>query len=318
MRWNAECAVSEAKRALIVGANGFIGSHLVDELAGKGFEVTAFDRFSSGKASFEADVRRFKGDFLNNDDLREAVEGQQLLFHFLSTSTPATAERDPTFDVRTNLQQTLELMQIAVNAGVEHVYFASTGGAIYGDSGRLRYAESDPALPVSPYAIGKLSIERYLQYFELRFGIRTTALRISNPFGTRQHVDRKQGLIPIVLRQIALGLPVTQLGDGSMIRDYVYVDDLVEMLAPMVLQGSREPVYNLGSGEGRSVTSVLATIREVTGRDFDVQIAPKPATYVDSITLDTSRYTQEFGAPVLTDFKTGVESTWEEVLGQCR
>ncbi|MBC9936592.1 MULTISPECIES: NAD-dependent epimerase/dehydratase family protein [unclassified Leucobacter] len=308
----------EKKRAVVIGANGFIGSHLVDSLALAGHEVTAFDRFSAGTRLYREEARQLRGDFLNTDDLREAVQGQQLLFHFLSTSTPATAERDPSFDVRTNVTQSIELMRLAVEAGVEHVYFASTGGAIYGESGRDSYSEFDPTLPISPYAIGKLSIENYLRYFRTKYALESTTFRISNPFGPRQHVNRKQGLIPIVLRQIALGLPVTQLGDGSMVRDYVYVEDLVEMIQTVVHQGSSSSVYNLGSGEGRSVASVLATIREVVGSDFEVVEAPKPATFVDRITLNINRYIEEFSAPNLTDFATGVDKTWQEVRSQCR
>lgn len=310
--------MNEKRRALVVGANGFIGSHLVDELARIGLEVTAFDRFSAGTQTFTSDARQVKGDFLNRDDLRDALEGQQVLFHFLSTSNPATAEKDPTFDVRTNVLQTIELMNLAVEAGIEHVYFASTGGAIYGDSGRDRYAEDAPTLPISPYAIGKLSIENYLRYFTVRFGIPTTSFRISNPFGPRQHIDRKQGLIPIVLRQVAQGQTVTQLGDGSMVRDYVYVEDLARMIGQVVLAGPTQEVYNLGSGEGRTVASVLESIRSVTGRDFDIRIASKPATFVDRITLDVDRYNAEFGKPTLTKFETGIAATWEEVLRQCQ
>lgn len=309
--------MTESKRAVVIGANGFIGSHLVDNLATSGYEVTAFDRFSSGRHSFESDARRLRGDFLNTDDIRQAVEGQQLLFHFLSTSTPATAEGDPSFDVRTNVMQSIELMRLAVDAGVEHVYFASTGGAIYGDSGRDTHSESDPTFPVSPYAIGKLSIENYLRYFEARFGLKSTTFRISNPFGTRQNIDRKQGLIPIVLRQVALGLPVTQLGDGSMVRDYIYVEDLVRMILTVVREGASSNLYNLGSGEGRTVSEVLSVIREVTGKDFEVHVAPKPATFVDRITLDIARYTSEFGLVQLTDFAEGVDLTWQEARTQC-
>lgn len=308
--------MNERKRVAVIGANGFIGSHLVDQLASAGHEVTAFDRFSSGAVSFKADVRRIKGDFLNLDDLQQVVQGQDLLFHFLSTSTPATAERDPSFDARTNVLQSIELMRLASEADINHVFFASTGGAIYGNNGSTVCSEEDITLPVSPYAIGKLTIENYLRYFRARFDLQSTTFRISNPFGTRQHIDRKQGLVPIVLRQILRGEEVVQLGDGSMVRDYVYVEDLVKMISTVVDQGSSQDVYNLGSGEGRSVSSVLETIREVTGRDFALRVAPKPATYVDKVTLDISRFVNEYGAPKFTNFADGVQSTWEEVLAQ--
>lgn len=306
--------MTDHNRALVIGANGFVGSHLVDELVTLGLSVTGFDRYSSAEPLHTHEATPFKGDFLNREDLRAALEGQDQLFHFLSTSTPATAENDPTFDIRTNVLQTVELMTLAVESGVKHVYFASTGGAIYGDSATDVHSELDETKPVSPYAIGKLAIENYLRYFNRRFGLATTSFRISNPFGPRQRGDRKQGLIPIALGHIARGEPVVQLGDGGMVRDYIFVEDLVKMIATVVQRGARHSVYNLGSGEGRSVSSVLATLREVTGRDFETQVLPKPSTFVGKTILDISRFIADFGAPTLTPFEVGVRATWLEMM----
>jgi UDP-glucose 4-epimerase len=302
--------------ALVIGANGFIGSHLVDTLAGAGMSVTAFDRYSTGAPTFTADARVIAGDFLSRSDLESAVQGQDLVFHFLSTTTPANAESDPTLDVRTNVAQTIELLEACVTARVGHVYFGSTGGAIYGPQGRSEYAETDRALPVSPYAIGKLTIEHYLGYFRAKHGLRSTVLRLSNPYGTRQRANHRQGLIPIALRQIRAGRPVVQYGDGSMVRDYVFVDDLVRMIGAMVGHESRYDLYNLGSGIGHSVSEVFDVLRAVTGRDFEVVVQPQPSTFVDRVVLDTSRYTSEFGAIPLTSLEDGVALTWAELDGR--
>jgi UDP-glucose 4-epimerase len=143
-------------RCLVVGGNGFLGSYVVDALVAAGHEVSVFDRFSSESATYRsAGVRRFAGDFLNHADVRGAVEGQQAIFHFLSTTTPASAEDEPTLDVRTNVAASIDLFQFAVDAGVSKVYFASTGGAIYGDHGLGSITEEMLPEPVSPYAIGK-------------------------------------------------------------------------------------------------------------------------------------------------------------------
>ncbi|RLP75988.1 NAD-dependent epimerase/dehydratase family protein [Mycetocola tolaasinivorans] len=304
-------------RALVVGANGFIGSHLVDALALAGHDVTAFDRFSSQAPTFtQPGVRVFRGEFLSRSDLEEAAAGQDLVFHFLSTTTPATAESDPTLDIRTNIAQTVELLESCVSAGVGHFYFASTGGAIYGAQGKALYGESDRALPISPYGIGKLAIENYLNYFQTRHGLDSTALRISNPYGTRQHPNRRQGLIPIALRNIARGESVVQLGDGSMVRDYVYVSDLVAMIVAFIGRETEHSLYNLGSGQGYSVSEILAALARVTGEDFSIEERPKPATFVDSVVLDTSRLRAEFGEPALTSLDVGVAATWAEIKEQ--
>lgn len=303
-------------RALVVGGNGFLGSHLVDALARAGHEVTSFDRYSAGIARHAEDVRRVEGEFLNRADLELAVRGQDLVFHFLSTTTPATAESDPSLDVRTNVAQSVELLQSCVAADVDHVYFASTGGAIYGDQDKPEYRETDQPLPVSPYGIGKLTIEHYLRFFETVHGLRSTALRISNPFGTRQHVHRKQGLIPIALREVALGNPVIRLGDGRMVRDYIEVGDLMRMIVRMLGQEHRHPVYNLGSGRGLTVNEVLAALERVVGRAVDVREMPVPASFVGRSVLDISRYREEFGDVELRSLESGVAMVWDEVRQQ--
>lgn len=304
-------------RTLVIGANGFIGSHLVDALSRDGHEVSAFDRFRTDRSNlFHSEAKAIAGDFLSRSDIEKAVAGQDYVFHFLSTTTPATAENDPTFDLRTNVAQTVELLEACVAASVKHFYFASTGGAIYGSQGQSQYFETDRALPISPYGIGKLTIENYLSYFKAKHGLNSTVFRISNPYGGRQRANRKQGLIPIALRQIALGEPVVKLGDGDMVRDYIYVDDLVNMITRVVGRNPRYTVYNVGSGLGHSVSEVLESLRRVTGTNFDIIERPKPATFVDRVVLDTSRFCEEFGQVELTPLDEGIQKTYLHVQEQ--
>lgn len=304
-------------KTLVIGANGFIGSHLVDALSRAGHQVSAFDRYRADSSNVVPEgVNRITGDFLSRSDIERAVSGQDFVFHFLSTTTPATAEDDPTFDLRTNVAQSIELLQACVAASVEHFYFASTGGAIYGSQGKSEYFESDRTVPISPYGIGKLTIENYLSYFRAKHGLISTSFRISNPYGGRQKANRRQGLIPIALRQIALGEPVLRLGDGLMVRDYIYVADLVEMIATVVGQTPRHDVYNLGSGRGHTVNDVLESLRRVTGVDFRVTEQPKPATFVDKVVLNTGRYIEEFGKFDLTNLDEGIRRTDRHVRDQ--
>jgi UDP-glucose 4-epimerase len=306
-------------KAVVVGANGFIGSHLVDTLVAAGHTVTAFGRFGDGGPAFTAKgVTVIRGDFLNRADLELAVDGADAVFHFLSTTSPATAENDPLLDIRTNLAHTVELLEACVAASVSDFYFASTGGAIYGPQGLSEYSEADATHPVSPYGIGKLSIENYLRYFEVMHGLRSTSLRISNPYGTRQHENSRQGLIPIALRQILAGEPVVRFGDGSMVRDYLYVEDLTRMILSMVGNSRAHRVYNLGSGKGHSVSEVLSSLRRVTGIDFAVAERPVPPTFVDRVILDTSRFRSEFGNFELTKLDEGIGRIFEEMSNHGR
>jgi UDP-glucose 4-epimerase len=301
-------------RCLVIGANGFLGSRLTDALVAAGHRVTAFDRFSRGTRAFSStDLTVLPGDFLSVTDLAAAVEGQDDVFHFLSTTTPATVDGDPTLDLRTNVGQSVELLALCARAGIRRLFYASSGGAIYGPRPGATFVEDDPATPVSPYGIGKLTVERYIDYYAATAGLSAVSLRISNPYGANPNPSKRQGVIPITLNRVLRSEPVVQLGDGSMVRDYIHVDDLVRRILRMVDATPRHRVYNLGSGRGTSVAEVLHTVRAVVGRDFPVQTAPKPATFVDHVVLDVTRFADEFGDDDDLSLTEGITRTWMEM-----
>lgn len=301
---------------LVIGGNGFLGSHVVDALRRRGHGVAAFDRFGVQPVQVEeSDVELIAGDFLNAADVRAAVAGRDVVLHFLSTTDPVSAEDDPTLDIRTNVMASVELFSACADAGVQRVGFASTGGAIYGDQERSVFREDDVTVPVSPYAIGKLAIEGYLRYFRRKRGLHSTSFRISNPYGPRQNPAKRQGVIPIFLRNVALGRPLQVYGDGSMIRDYLYVGDMAEMIADAVSVGTVDELYNLGSGTGTSLDELVAMVARVTGTQPAVVRLPTPPTFVDHVVLDTARFTAEFGPRQLTSLEEGMRRTWAEMVG---
>jgi UDP-glucose 4-epimerase len=301
-------------RCLVVGGNGFIGSHVVDALEAQGHEVTVFDRHRVGPSRFAGrSVRVVHGDFLNAADVRRALTGQEVVLHLLSMTDPATAEGDPTIDIRTNITSSVQLFSACVDAGVSHVYFASSGGAIYGDQEQQVFRETDVTLPVSPYAIGKQTIESYLRYFRRTHGLESTVFRISNPYGPRQNPLKRQGVIPIFLRRIATGAPLTVFGDGSMVRDYLFVGDLAQMICEVVSSGARHDLYNVGSGVGTSLSELIETIRQVVDRPVEVEHLPRPATFVDHVVLSVDRFRSEFTSRATTGLTDGIRMTWEEI-----
>lgn len=300
-------------RYVVIGGNGFIGSHIVDELAKRGESVGAFDRFGGGRKAFDADVESIVGDFLNSADLRGAITNADVVVHCLSTTTPATADSEPILDITTNVAQSVRLFEICAEAGVTRVVYMSSGGTIYGNQAKRTFSENDLPMPTSPYAIGKLAIEGYLRYFLTKFGLDHLVLRISNPYGPRQHPQQRQGVVPIMLRRIASGEPVTVYGDGSMIRDYIYVGDVGRGIARMIGGPTRHRLYNVGSGVGISVNDVLRTIETVVGHSVKVIHQPTPSTFVDHVTLDVQRLHEEFGKFDEVSLEDGIRATWEEI-----
>lgn len=308
-----------AARCLVLGANGFIGSHLVDSLVKRGHFVRAFDRFS-GPVQFEetSNVELFPGDFLNMGDLELALQGVDYVFHFISTTTPATAENDPLIDIETNVKMSVRLFHECSRAGVKKVIFASTGGAIYGGNSMVPRSEDDLTQPVSPYAIGKLSIENYLRYFRVKFELDSIVLRISNPYGERQPFHRKQGVIPIFLENICRGEDLVVYGDGTMVRDYIYVKDVSEIAADIFLRKTENNVYNIGTGKGVSINELLAAIRDVSGWEPKIVNRDVPPTFVKEIVLNTNRYNNEFGRVAYTSLQDGINATYTYIQHEIR
>lgn len=313
--------MSTGQDCLVVGANGFLGSYLTDALIASGRSVRALDRFSEERVRFREcpGVELVKADLLNKAELREAVTGCKSVFHFVSFSSPATSPLDTTFELRTNVTSSVDLLTLCAEAGVQRFFFASSGGTVYGPSNRPSHLETDPLEPISPYGIGKVAIEHYMRYFQRQFGIQATSLRISNPYGARQHFRARQGLIPIVLRLINSGAPIQLYGDGSMIRDYVHVSDLMKMVMNIVdAETPNHRVYNLGSGKGNSVVEVLEVARKVTGTSFSIQKRETPPTFVHRAVLDISRFTAEWGPMHFVSLEDGMGELWEVIKNESR
>jgi len=299
---------------LVLGANGFIGSHIVDSLVSAGYQVRAFDHFSDARHRFKASdkIEIINGDFFNHNDVVSALKGVAYVFHFISTTTPATVDNDPTLDFETNIKLSVELFQECVNQDVKKIIYPSSGGAIYGENSSENTTEDTLPAPVSPYAIGKLSVEHYLRYFRVKFGLESVVYRISNPYGAHQALNSKQGVIPIFLQLIKAGQPVTVLGDGSMVRDYIYVKDVVNMIVGS-FKTAESPLYNIGGGHGTSINELLKIIKSVTGKQVQVKHKDKPATFVDEIVLNTDRFQTEFGIQPVVDMNEGIASLWDQI-----
>lgn len=308
-------------KCLVLGANGFIGSHLVDTLVKEGHFVRCFDRYKSENYLFEesvsGNVEIFSGDFLNRSSLHEALDDIDYVFHFISTTNPLVSDGDPFIDIETNIKMSVELFSLCAEQNIKRIIFASTGGAIYGNVKHPGPISEDICPhPFSPYAIGKLTIENYLDYFSRKHNLNGTTVRISNPYGSRQNILSGQGVIPIFLNKIRLGEPITIYGDGEMIRDYIYIDDVVNMITPLIKTEPKYNLYNVGSGSGHSVNEVVEVMEKITGQKVKKEHQPTPPTYVDNVILDNSRYAQEFGVLNKTTFEQGIEKMWKYVQNE--
>ena len=298
---------------LVLGANGFIGSHVVDELVGIGYRVTAFDHFRH-KPQFRADqsIRIVSGDATSINDVRSALAGANYLIHAFSATTPATSDADPYTDISANLNNSVHIFEECVKAKLKKIVFISSGGVIYGESGKLKKAkESDPAMPVSPYGINKLAIELYLKYFERKYGMNHITYRLSNPYGPRQITKHSQGVVPAFINQTTSGESISIYGDGTSTRDYIYIKDAARMIVASFAKDNQHDIYNLGSGVQISLIELLSAVQAAIGAITPVKYLEAPQTFLHSSEIDVRRLEDEFGLSADTSLRDGIKWTVE-------
>ncbi|MDP8952439.1 MAG: NAD-dependent epimerase/dehydratase family protein [Actinomycetota bacterium] len=199
-------------RCLLLGGSGFMGTHLVERLLEGGHFVRVYDRSPNRFRDLPPEAEYMEGELGNHGLIREAVEGIEVVYHFVSTTLPKTSNDDPIYDVRSNLVDTLQLLESCVAAGTRKVVFASSGGTVYGPPRTTPIFEEHPTEPISSYGITKLAVEKYLGLFHHLHGLDYAALRISNPYGPYQDPEGQQGAVVVFLRRILTGRPITHLG----------------------------------------------------------------------------------------------------------
>jgi UDP-glucose 4-epimerase len=203
------------------------------------------------------------------------------------------------------------MMEIALKHGVKKIIFPSTGGTIYGNAKNIPISENAPTNPLNPYAISKLTIEKYLHYFYTQYGMDYLVLRYSNPYGERQNPRGNQGVIPIFLNKIRYNEAPVIYGDGNSVRDYIYIDDVIEATISLLGRGSHEKLYNIGSGTGTSLNQLLKITSEVTGKPVSPIYKEDGGRYIKKVILDISKIQQETGWQLKTDISKGITRTWE-------
>lgn len=262
--------MNNPKRCLVLGGRGFIGSHLVDALLAHGHVVRCFDRpHVAPLADAHMSVPNFElyeGDLASETDVAEALAGCDVCFHLISTTLPKSSNADPVFDVESNVLGTVRLLTHAVKSGLKKVIFVSSGGTVYGVPMQIPIPETHPTDPVCSYGICKLAIEKYLALFKLLHGLDYTVLRLANPYGERQRTHASQGAVAVFLGKVLRNEPVEIWGDGSVVRDYIHIADVVNALLAALERSPNEHVFNIGSGRGHSLNEVLDVIEAVTGR----------------------------------------------------
>ncbi len=279
-------------RCLILGGCGFIGSNVVERLLAHGYRVRVFDTPTASRANLirvESEIEFVHGNFLNEVEVDEALQDVDFVFHLVGTTLPASSNNHPTFDVETNVLASIRLLQMSKRHRVKKVIFASSGGTVYGEAKTIPVREDHPTEPICSYGITKLTIEKYLQLFHHLHGLDHTILRVANPYGKHQKLTADQGIVGVFLSRLNEGKTITIWGDGSVTRDYIYIEDVANAFVSAVSQDSSHRIFNIGTGVGTTIRELLAKMERVTGIRAEVEYVPGRSMDVSANVLDPAR-----------------------------
>ncbi len=222
-----------------------------------------------------------------------------MVYHLISTTVPSTGDADPSADVEGNLVGALRLADEMARANVRRIVFLSSGGTVYGNPDVLPVPETHPCNPISSYGIVKFAIERYFESYRRKGWLSPLVVRAANPYGPLQSSASGQGVVAAFLRNAMAGEAVTIWGDGAQVRDYLYIDDLVDFIV-LASQQEATGVFNVGSGQGKSLIQLVDTLSDVLEKPVDVDFRPGRAFDVRELVLDIGRARALGWAPATT------------------
>ena len=261
---------------LVTGGAGFIGSHVVDAYINDNHNVVIVDDMSRGRKEFINPRATFHQISISDPQLANIIQKESIkvISHHAAQISVSDSVKNPVKDAESNIIGTLQLLQNAVECGVNKFIFASTGGAIYGEQDYFPAREDHPQKPTSPYGLSKLSVEGYLKFYKEQYGLKSIIFRYGNVFGPRQNPNGEAGVVAIFNNRLLKGQAPIINGDGEQTRDYIFVRDVVNAnLLALKLNGS--DTFNVGTGQETSVNELTHLILEIAESNIDIQISKK-------------------------------------------
>lgn len=308
------------KSYLFIGGAGFIGSNIIRYFLSRHESLKLYVIEPK-----DSDLSRLKG--LNVTHITGSLDDTELIektiiankcsyvFHLVSTISPSSSYKDYLKELQFVVLPTIRLLDVCNKHNVKLFYFSS-GGAIYGENKCEKpFKETDALNPISYYGLSKLIIEASIRLEHNANGLKFNILRPSNPYGIGQRIDGKQGFIANALAKAMNGLPITIWGDGSVVRDYIYIEDLAKCVYDIIERGLDNTTINIGSGKGFSLNDVLRVIEDVIGKKIVVNYTEKRRCDVSSLVLDTSKM-NSISSYHLTTLKDGIAKLYNHLLSK--
>ncbi len=298
-------------KVLLTGGAGFIASHIADLLLEKGYEVAIVDNFSAGRKEninpgaifYQADIR--------SSEIEEIIKKEKPLavIHHAAQVSVRNSVEDPGYDLDVNIKGSVNLLEKSVKLGVKNFIFASTGGALYGEQDYFPADEDHPLRPLCPYGIAKLSVEKYLYFYQQTYGLNYVTLRYGNVYGPRQDPHGEAGVVAIFSQKMAAGEQPVINGTGEQTRDYVYVGDVARANLLALENNAAKGEFNIGTGIETSVNTLFAQLKLFIGAKTEkLHGEAKKGEQFRSV-LFCGKARKELGWEPLVSVKEGLEKT---------
>lgn len=303
-------------RCLVLGGAGFLGTHLCKNLYENGYNIRLYN-----KSCLRLDILREKypdieiieGVFSEEEDFDVLLDGIDIVFHLISTTNPSN--KDVFYDIQSNVLPTIRLLEACTRSSIKKLIYFSSGGTVYGVPRYIPIDEGHRTEPISAYGIHKLAVEKCIEYYGRSFGLDYNILRISNPYGEEQDTGADQGVIAVFLSKALRGLPIEIWGDGSVVRDYIFVQDVMDACLNVIDYNGTKKVFNIGTGRGYALTEILYQIQRKVKKILDIQYLPGRIQDVPVNVLDVSLVENELDWNPKVKLEQGIEhmiKAWDE------
>jgi UDP-glucose 4-epimerase len=303
----------KSKKILVTGGAGFIGSHLVDALIERGHRVVVIDNLSNGrKENINKKAKFYKIDILS-PKISQIFEKEkpEICFHLAAKINVRESIENPILHAKTNILGSLNVIQSFIKhqtSNIKHpkFIFASSVG-VYGEPKTLPLKETHPLNPISPYSISKLTIEKYLKFYQTQ-GLDFVSLRFSNVYGPRQRSDGEGGVVANFIDRILKEKKPIIFGDGNQTRDFLFVGDAVDALI-LALKAKSSSIYNVGTNKEISINSLLKLISKILNKKIKPVYKPLPQGEIIHSRVNYSKIKKELNWQPKYDLKKGIKET---------
>ena len=272
-------------KILVLGGNGFIGKNLCKYISSMGHDVISFDMYYGFRESTK--ITYVKGDFFQDDDLIPYLKDVDVVFHAISTINPGNSNNKYMQGYTHDFLQSVKLCDLSKQYHFKIIYLSS-GGTVYGFQTHMPIDEETLAIPINHYGNLKLCIENTFRTFNKQFNTNVIIARIANPYGPGQDYSKGVGFIDAALKRAINNQTIEIWGDGTVIRDYIYIDDVCHMLASLIYYEGKESVFNISSNSGVSQNEIIKIIHKMVP-DISVKYLPARSVDVPAIILNNTK-----------------------------